>query len=93
MYHQPNTGMQTLRTDITGYLHQQPRPAFPLYRAVRMKLGLTQRAFAKLLNIGIHAVLYRERVKRVYHLYELAELQRITKLSDKAFMQLLRDSA
>ena len=85
--------MQKLRTDITGYLHQQPRPAFPLYRAIRKRLGLTQRAFARLLNVSVAAVLYRERVKRVYHLYELVELQRITKLSDKAFMQLLRDSA
>ena len=81
-----------LRRDITGYLHQMPRPAVNLYRAIRLRLGITQREYASRLNIGIQALRYRERIKRMYHLHELAELQRICKLSDKAMMDLIRNS-
>ena len=81
-----------LRRDITGYLHQMPRPAINLYRALRMKCGLTQEQMCERLGIGLHALRYRERIKRIYHLHELAELQRICKLSDRAMMDLIRNS-
>ena len=82
-----------LRRNIDGYLHSQPRPVVSLYRAIRMRLRLSQPEFGKLLGISRDAVAYRERVKRMYHAHELLALKEACKLSDKAFVELLRISA
>jgi hypothetical protein len=54
---------------------------------------MSQREFGALLGISKHAVMYRERVKRMYHAHELLALKEACKLSDKAFVELLRISA
>ena len=82
-----------LRRNIDGYLYTQPRPVLSLYRALRMKMNMSQREFGALLGISKHAVMYRERVKRMYHAHELLALKEACKLTDKAFVELLRISA
>ena len=78
---------------MDGYLHSQPRPVLSLYRACRMRLKMSQVQFGKLLGISDRAVMYRERVKRMYHAHELLALKEACKLTDKAFVELLRISA
>lgn len=76
-----------------GYLHTLRNARGNLYLAVRRYLGLSRDKFAHVIGISTHSLRYRERAKRLYHTAEIAELQRVSKMTPDRFIQLLNDIA
>ena len=64
-----------------------------LYRAIRHRLGLTQRAMAAVLGISRDSIVAREHSKRMYTIPELLILLEVSRMSPDEFVQLLREIA
>lgn len=76
-----------------GYLHTLRNARGNLYLAVRRYLGLSRDKFAHEIGISTYSLRYRERAKRLYHTAEIAELQRVSKMTPDRFIELLNDIA
>lgn len=75
------------------YRHTIRRPKGNLYYAIRQRLGLSQHAAGRLLNISRQAWQYRERSKVMYWPLELCVLQRLAGMNEVEFIKLLNDIA
>lgn len=76
-----------------GYLHTLRNARGNIYLAVRRWLGLSRDQFAQVIGISTSSLRYRERAKRLYHASEIAELQRVSKMTPERFVELLNDVA
>ncbi len=78
---------------VRNYRHVSPLPRDNVYRVVRMHLGLSQNAIAKMFGVSRMAWMYRERTKRMYRIAELRALRELSGLDAETFIQLLDDCA
>ena len=86
--------MTRLKTPLTALtLRQERKDCGHLYRLLRARLGLTQRAMGRLMGCSRDSIAVRETRKRVYTLGELTMLQQVSGMSDTEWMDLLREIA
>ncbi len=78
---------------VGSYRHAMPYPRKNLYFAVRELLNIPQAKAAKVFGVTVPAWRYRERTKRLYHTAEILALFEMSMLSNRDFIQLLRDCA
>ena len=76
-----------------SYRHAHPYPRGNLYYVVRRHLGMTQTQVAQAFGCTLHAWIYRERSKRMYHLAEILALLEFSGLTTDEYIKLLNDVA
>ena len=74
-------------------IRQERRSAGVLYRLVRARLGLSQKAMGGLLGVSRDCIAMREKTKRVYSLEELVAFQEMTGLADVEWWNLVKEVA
>jgi len=83
-----------MRKPLTAHrIRRERRTVGVLYKLLRSHLGVTQTVMGALLGVSKDTIVQRERNKRVYTLDELVELQRVSKMDDLTWWQLIKEVA
>lgn len=85
--------IMTRRPITARTLRKAQRNRGILYRLLRNRLGITQKAMAALVGCSVDAITAREAKKRLYSAEEMIALYEISGMTAEEWIQLLREVA